>query len=301
MFIAFAVQLSVGTAADLTLSPFEVAPGFFAVIGDLGPQTYENDGLNVNLAFVVTEAGVVIIDAGPSVRVARAFHDAIRRVTHAPIVCLLNTNSQNHRWLGNRYFENLGVPIFAHREAIRLMREQASDQVNTVRNVLREKFDDTVPAYPTKVLGDRLELTYGTREIHIVHFGPAHTAGDLVVWLPKERIAFAGDIVYTERLLAVVPHGNSRAWIRAFDSLAALKPRTIVPGHGAPTQLEKATRETRDYLAFLRAAVKAKLDQGVSLQETIDSVDQSRFAGLVNFKLLARRNVHQLYTEMELE
>ena len=299
--IALALAPFSAQAAELVLSPINVSPGVYVVVGDLGPQTYENDGLNANLGFIVTDDAVLVVDSGPSVRVARALHAAIRTVTQKPISLVVNTNGQSQRWLGNAFFRELKVPILAHRAAIASMQEQGGEQLQALRTILREKAKDTVIAVPDEVMNGKRTVGSGGTEIILLHAGPAHTAGDIAIWLPASETLFAGDIVYTERLLAILSWGSTRHWITAFDTLAALKPRMVIPGHGRPGDLAAARRDTRDYLSFVRSAVKSALDKGLSVQETVDQVDQSRFSRLVNFDQLARRNVYQTYLEMEFE
>jgi glyoxylase-like metal-dependent hydrolase (beta-lactamase superfamily II) len=284
---------------ELSLQSVAVAPNVYAVVGDLAGQTYENDGLNNNLGFVVGDAGVLVINSGPSVRVARALHAAIRKITAQPVKWLVNVNSQNHYWLGNGYFKSLGATILASKEAERVMREVGAQQLDTSKALLKEKADGTVLTYPTELIDDRRELKVGKIPVQLLHFGPAHTPGDLVVWLPQQKILYSGDIVYTERLLAVIPNSNATGWVQAFDKLAALKPKTIVPGHGRPTTVETARRDTRDYLSFLLAEAKRILDAGGSLQDAVEKVDQSRFRSLANFDLLALRNMNQVFQEVE--
>ncbi len=293
-FVSVAVQ-----AQDLTLQPVQVAPNVYAVVGDLAGQTYENDGLNNNLGFVVSDAGVLVINTGPSARVARALHVAIRKITAQPVKWVVNVNSQNHYWHGNGYFKSLGATILASKEAERVMREMGAQQLEANKDLLKEKADGTTLTYPTDLTADKRELKLGKTSVQLLHFGPAHTPGDLAVWLPQQKILFAGDIVYTERLLAVIPIGNSANWVQAFDKLAALNPKTIVPGHGRPTTIEVARRDTRDYLSFLRAEAKRILDAGGSLQDAVEKVDQSRFRSLLNFDLLALRNMNQVFQEVE--
>jgi len=271
----------------------------YAVVGDLAGQTFENEGLNNNLGFVVSDAGVLVINTGPSARVARALHAAIRKISAQPVKWVVNVNSQNHYWHGNGYFKSQGAMILANKEAERVMREMGAQQLEANKALLKEKADGTALTYPTELITDRRELKLGTTAVQLLHFGPAHTPGDLVVWLPQQKILFAGDIVYTERLLAVLPIGNSTNWIQAFDKLVALKPKTIVPGHGRPTTIEAARRDTRDYLSFLRAEAKRILDAGGSLQDAVEKVDQSRFRSLANFDLLALRNMNQVFQEVE--
>lgn len=293
-FVSVAVQ-----AQELILQPVQVAPNVYAVVGDLAGQTYENDGLNNNLGFVVSDAGVLVINSGPSVRAARALHATIQKITTQPVKWVVNVNSQNHYWLGNGYFKSLGATILASKEAERVMREMGAQQLDANKTLLKEKADGTVLTYPTELITDRRELKLGKIAVQLLHFGPAHTPGDLVVWLPQQKILFAGDIVYTERLLAVIPIGNTTNWVQAFDKLAALNPKTIVPGHGKPTTVEVARRDTRDYLTFLRAEAKRILDAGGSLQDAVEKVDQSRFRSLFNFDLLALRNMNQVFQEVE--
>lgn len=286
-------------AAELTLTPVQVAPEVYAVIGDLGGQTYENDGLNNNLGFVVTDAGVVVISSGPSARVAKALHAAIQKVTSQPVKWVVNANSQNHYWHGNGYFKTLGTTIVAQKEADQVMREMGAGQLDSNKTLLKEKADGTVLAYPTETFDAKRELKLGKTTLQLLYFGSAHTPGDIAVWLPVQKIVFAGDIVFTERMPAIIPIGHTGGWVQAFDKLAALKPRVVIPGHGKPTDLKHAKKDTRDYLTHVRASVKKVLDGGGSLQDAVEKTNQSKFKYLVNFDLLAGRNVNQTYLEME--
>ncbi len=299
IIIAFWLVSFTAQAQDLILRPLQVAPDVYAVVGDLAGQSYENDGLNNNLGFVVSDAGVLVINSGPSVHVARALHAAIRKITAQPVKWVVNVNSQNHNWLGNGYFKSHGATLLANKEAERVMRETGASQLEANKALLKEKADGTTLTYPTELTADKRDLKLGKTTVQLLHFGPAHTPGDLAVWLPQQKILFAGDIVYTERMLAVIPIGNTANWVQAFDKLVALNPKTIVPGHGRPTNADVARRDTRDYLSFLRAEAKRVLDAGGSLQDAVEKVDQSRFRSLFNFDLLALRNMNQVFQEME--
>lgn len=299
IFLALFITTTAVQAEDLVLQPVQVAPNVYAVIGDLAGQTYENDGLNNNLGFVISDKGVLVINTGPSLRVAKALHTAIQKTTQQPIKWVVNVNSQNHYWLGNDYFKSLGATLIASKEGERVMREMGAQQLEANQTLLKEKAAGTKLTYPTDLVTDKRELKLGKTLVQLLHFGPAHTPGDLVVWLPEQKILFAGDIIYTERLLAIIPIGNSANWIEAFDKLAALNPKTVIPGHGKPTTMERARRDTRDYLSFLRAEAKRVFDASGSMQDAVEKTDQSRFRALVNFDLLARRNMNQVFQEVE--
>ena len=296
LFLALSAQ-----AAELTLTPIRIVPDVYAVIGDLGAQTYENEGLNNNLGFVVTSHGVLVINTGPSMRVAKALHAVIKNITSQPVKWAVNVNSQNHQWLGNGYFKSIGTVILAHKQADRVMRDAGETQIAANKTLLREKAAGTTLTYPDELVDDKREIKLDNTVVQLLHFGQAHTPGDMVVWLPQQKIIYTGDIVYTERMLGVLTISHSGSWVRVFDKLAQLDPKTIIPGHGHPTNLERARKDTRDYLFYLREEVGKSLDRGDTLQDAVDKIDQSGFKHLANFDQLARRNANQVYLEMEKE
>ena len=296
LFLVFSAQ-----AAELTLNPVRIAPDVYAVIGDLGAPSYENDGLNNNLGFIVTGKGVLVVNSGPSTRVAKALHAAITKITSQPVKWVVNVNSQNHQWLGNGYFKSIGATILAHREADRIMRDVGETQIAANELLLNEKAAGTTLAYPDELVDDKRDIKLGNTVVQLLHFGQAHTPGDMVVWLPQQKVIFTGDIVYTERILGVLPISHSGNWVRVFDKLAQLGPKNIIPGHGHPTDLERARKDTREYLVYLREEISNSLNRGDTLLDAVEKIDQSRFKYLANFDQLASRNANQVYLEMEKE
>jgi glyoxylase-like metal-dependent hydrolase (beta-lactamase superfamily II) len=285
----------------LEINPVQVAPGVYAAIGELGGRTYENEGLNANVGFIVTGDGVVVVDPGATYQSARKLHASIRRVTDRPVKWVINTGGQDHRWLGNGYFREQGAEVIAHEKAEADMTARAADQIAALAPVLKEKLEGTRPVLPTRTFRDRLTIKPGGREIQVIHFGTAHTPGDSVVWLPGERVLFSGDMVYVDRLLGVIPVSSVKSWIAAFDAMAKLGPKTIVPGHGAVCDLAKARRDTYDYLVLLRTHMKKAAGDFVDLQRAIKTLDQSAFARLQNYDELKGGNASRAYLEAEAE
>ena len=111
---------------------------------------------------------------------------------------------------------------------------------------------------------------------------------------------FSGDIVYVERMLGVGSQSNSRSWLKVFKTMAAHKPGHLVPGHGHATDLTRATRDTYNYLVFLRESVADFIETGGDMS-AIGSVNQARFSYLLNFEQIAGRNAQQVFSEMEWE
>lgn len=214
----FAAQALWVGAAEVRFE--QVAEGVYAHAGDIGARSLANEGLNANLGLVVTPAGAVLIDSGATLRSAGDIHAAIRKVTAQPVRWVINTGGQDHRWLGNGYFEAQGAELIAHAAAVSDMRSRGGDQVAALRMLLGPAADGTVPTLPKRLLqGPDARLELGGTVFEFRHRGGGHTPGDMMVWLPHAQVAFAGDIVYVDRLLAVLPVSSTRAWLDAFAAL----------------------------------------------------------------------------------
>ena len=91
----------------------QVVDNVYAIVGPLGQRSADNDGLNANFGFIVTDAGVILIDSGASKLGAEKLAAAVRSVTDKPVRWVINTGSQDHRWLGNDYFADQGAEVMA--------------------------------------------------------------------------------------------------------------------------------------------------------------------------------------------
>lgn len=281
--------------------PQQLADGVYAFIGELGQRTAANEGMNANTGFIVTTAGVVIVDSGSSRQVAEKIHAAIRRITDQPVKYVINTGGQDHRWLGNGYFADLGIPVLAQEKTVADISERGGMLADSLSKQLGPAFIGTRIQKPTRTFAKRETLTLDGTTIELIFAGGGHTPGDLIVWLPQRRVAFAGDIVYVDRLLGVLPMSNVRHWLASFDALAALTPELIIPGHGAPTSLAKARQETRDYLVRLRTHMKKAVDGGDDMQTAIQTLDDKDFAYLPVYPELRGQNANRAYLEAEAE
>ena len=281
--------------------PNEFIPNVWSAIGATGPPTYENTGHNNNLSFITSNDGVVVINAGASSSLAKALHDEIKKITDKPVILVINENGQGHAMLGNSYWIDQGVPILAHEDAIKEFEDNGPQILNRMIGYNRDKADGTRLAMPTISFTDKYVINLGNLVIEALYLGPAHSPGDISVWIPSKKIVIAGDMAFHERLLPIFSHTNTKEWIDTWDNeFEKLNPIYVIPGHGHPTNMDQVRKYTRNYLVYLREKMGKFLENGGELKDSY-YVDQTPFSHLQTFKELATRNAGRVYEEMEFE
>lgn len=146
-FLAFAVCLLAAAPAYAEYRPQaeQVADNIYAIVGPLGQRSAKNDGLNANYGFIVTPEGVALIDSGASRLGAQKLEAAIRTVTDKPVRWVINTGSQDHRWLGNAFFAGNGAEILALERAAATQKQYARQQLDGLARFLGDRLAGTEP------------------------------------------------------------------------------------------------------------------------------------------------------------
>jgi glyoxylase-like metal-dependent hydrolase (beta-lactamase superfamily II) len=280
------------------LSIRRLAPGVYAALGDTGRGSEGRP----NAGFIVTDAGVVIIDALASPQQGEQLARAIRGVTSQPIRWLVLTHHHPDHHFGAIVFRRLGAKVIAHPDRRVLASEAGEDALiaDWVRVVGLDamrgfEFAD-IPDRPVTAT-DTLQL--GGKTIVITHPGAAHTAGDLMVWLPRERVLFAGDILVEDGVTMVVD-GDSGELLKALGKIDSLKPGIVVPGHGAiPSHPTDLVSRTRRYISGLRTDMRAALEHGVPMGRALRSLPPADQTRPVSYNSRRRRNAVRVYLEEE--
>lgn len=281
--------------------PVEVIPNVFSAIGATAPPTYENAGHNNNLSFIVTGDGVVVVNSGASYQLAEALHQEIMSITDQPVKLVFTENGQGHAMLGNSYWTDQGVKIVAHVDAAAEFAEHGGQSLRAAQERVKERADKTRVAPPTETFEEAYSVEMGDMQIEARYLGPAHSPGDIVVWLPQKSMVISGDMAFHERMLPIFDHTMTADWIETWEKeFEALEATYVIPGHGHPTNMDQVRRYTRDYLVYLREKVGAHLDEGGDLADAY-YVDQTPYAHLDTFEELATKNAGRVYEQMEFE
>jgi glyoxylase-like metal-dependent hydrolase (beta-lactamase superfamily II) len=280
--------------------PREVVPGVWSAIGATAPGTYANSGHNNNLSFVITDAGVLVVNAGDNYLLAKALHDEIKKITDQPVKFVVLENGQGHAMLGSNYWQEQGVPVIAHVDAAHEIEEQSFALLEVMQERVKEKAAGTKVVMPDITFEDDKVIELGGERIELLNLGPAHSPGDIIVWLPGKKLVISGDMAFHQRMLPLFEHTDTAAWIETWAEFEALGAEVVIPGHGEPTDMETVTRYTRDYLVYLRENIGVVIEDGGALQEAYE-IDQSPYMHLPTAEFLAKRNAGQVFQSMEFE
>jgi glyoxylase-like metal-dependent hydrolase (beta-lactamase superfamily II) len=291
------------TAQAPALQARQVSPSAWYVQGESALGSPANRNFISNAGFVVTPAGVVVIDALGSPQLARELIAEIRRLTGKAVTHVVLTHYHADHIYGLQEFQRAGARIIAHQAAREYMQ---SDTARSRLEASRSELAPWIDAQTRLVAADEWlagsrELVVGGVRLLLTHVGPAHTPEDLVVLLPAEKVLFAGDIVFRGRI-PFVGQANSREWIKALNTLLAYEAAVVVPGHGPLSTSAREDMElTRDYLTHLRATMGRAARELEPFEDAYRQADWSRFEHLPLFRAANRMNAYNTYLLMERE
>lgn len=296
--LAFCLIALPATAEKLAVHP--VTEGVWAIEGPAEQRNADNLGNNATFGLIETSEGAVLVDTGGTWQGAKALHEIVKTLTKQPVTHVINTGGQDHRWLGNGYWQSQGAQVIASTAAVDDHKARGSLQLTVLSNLVGDGLLGTEPAYADVTFDAAYKLELGGMTLELYHPAAAHTPGDSFVWLPASKTVFTGDIVYVGRVLGMMEFSSSADWLGAFAAIEALEPKFLIPGHGPLTTLDVAQRDTRDYIVNLRDKISAHIDGGGDIIGAPE-VDQSDFSHLSQFDSLAGRNAQTVFEQMEWE
>jgi len=269
----------------------------------------EDRGLGCSNSGLLNRDGGLVVDTFWDLPHTRELMAQYARVWQAPARRVVNTHHNGDHCWGNQLFA--GAEIIGHRLCAEMMKKESAAVLQALRGAADNPdpaiaafatalqafdFDGVVLTPPTTLIDDRLSLDLGGIRAELIYVGPAHTAGDVIVHLPAERIVFTGDVLF--RLCTPIGwEGTTERWCGALDEIVALDPAVVVPGHGPLCGVE-GPREMKAYLEYIRDESKHFFDQGVSVLDASKRIDPGPYAGWTEPERIVF-NVARAYREFQ--
>ena len=262
--LAFTVVAAMSAVTLLAQAPAPAA----LMVHQLKPNVYWVEGGGGNSGVIVGDKGVIVVDAKTTPAAGKQLLDEVAKITPKPVTTVILTHSDGDHVNGLASFPT-GITIIAQ-EGNKQEQEKA----------LAAGGRGAPPAghLPTQTVSKKKEdLKVDGVKVEVLHWAPAHTSGDLVVFLPEQKIVFTGDIIATQLpdpLIHLEKNGSSEGWITTAKGTAALNADQFVPGHGnVQTKADIQKRETD--AAAKRAKIKDLVAQGKTLDQIKTAVNDA--------------------------
>ncbi len=224
----------------------------------IADNIYMVTGGMANTGFVVGDEGVLAIDAEMTADSAKQMIGEIKKATSKPLAKLVLTHSDGDHINGVSGFPK-GLEIIS---SMKTKEEMAEALKSPDMQALQ-------PYLPTRTFADKMDLDFAPESIQLLHFGPAHTSGDSVIFFPARKLAFVGDLVFVGRDPLIHRHkdGTSVGLIKTLQALLELDADKYVPGHGnivSKSEIETVLKNLREK----QDKVRSLIQEGKSLEET---------------------------------
>ena len=242
--------------------PQEVTQGVWFQEGDLVRKGQCNNG------WIIFNDHVLVIDANwPSA--AEEILAKIRQTTDKPVRFAFDSHHHGDHAYGNEVWRAQGATIVAHEGVIREMQTYEAGLYGRGSGrweeeaAKRKDVAESKLAPPTLLFPDAMIFDDGQQRVELIHFGVAHTHGDAFAWLPKEGILFSGDACVNGPY-NYMGDGHTGQWIQTLESVRALEPKIVCPGHGLIGGPEILDHQI-EYIRSLRNEVRALVQTGKDL------------------------------------
>ena len=287
----------------IQLRPIQVAPHTYFVQGFPEMGSSANQNFISNAGFVVTPGGVVVVDALGSPILAQKLIAEIKKITPQKIVAIIVSHYHADHVYGLQEFKKIGAKIYAQGEGRNYLSSETARQRLIASRI---DFAPWVNANTQLVFADvwvdqKTKLTIGGVDFFVSRVGPAHAPEDLMVFVPSEKVLFAGDLVFRGRI-PFVGNADSKGWLMALDEIEKLNPNIVIPGHGnySINPVEDIVF-TRNYLKYLRQSMSKAAINMDPFEDAYKEADWSEYEGMPLFRAANRMNAYNVYLSIQAE
>ena len=288
---------------EMKMEAKKLAEHTYLVQGIPGIAT-DNGGFISNSGFVVTDEGVVVIDALGSPPLAVELLKRIRQVTDKPIKKLIITHYHADHVFGAQVFKEIGAEIIAPVGSMKYINADSTPaRLNERRESLKPWVNEqTYVVTPDVIIDKTTDFTLGGQEFTINVVGAAHSDGDLTLLAKEDGVLFSGDIIFGGRV-PFIGGGSTIKWVETLAEMAkGLDLNILVPGHGdASTDPAQAIKLTSSYIVYMREVMGAAVEDLEEFVEAYEAADWSEFSSLPAFDNVNRMNANTVFLSMEEE
>ncbi len=284
------------SAFEYGLKPSKVSEDIYCFFGKPEVMDKHNNGNMVNSCYVDMGSSWLVIDTGPTYLYAKEASQHMRSIKEMPVKYVINTHIHDDHWLGNGYYASLGAKIVG--PSLFTAEIDLKAETRMQKRILKEAFLDTVPTLPQAMVEEEMVLHLAKGDVFLyLAQERAHTESDLFVTIPSMDVLFGGDLIFNDRIPSL-RDGDINGWLSVLDMLKAMKSKIVIGGHGDKSDTH-AFDLTYDYLFELRQEVKAAIDDGIGIDEAVETIKMPAYAETHLYLMMHRQNIEVAYRMLE--
>lgn len=290
------ILTTISFAMDYNLKPVHISQNVWQFVGNNNVITKENGGNIANTYWIKTPKSWIVVDTGPTYDYAKQAHEKMKKIADLPIKFIINTHKHDDHWVGNAYFKSLNVKIYATKLQDE---EDDSKDTNRIFNILHKedlhktelvKIDEFITKDQNMNI-DGVELQF----ILLPYSG--HTKEDMMIFVPSEKVLFAGDLLFSERITSI-RDGSVEGSLKSLELIKSLNPKVFANGHGKFTD-ETALKDMHKYLTMLKESSLKAIANGQGIDEFAKEAEFEEFKSYKLYDIIHKENLYTAYKEYE--
>lgn len=279
----------------------QVAQGIYVHQGLIElPDVHNHDAI-ANIGFIVGKTCVAVIDSGGSPAQGKQLKQSIQKITSLPICYVINTHVHPDHIFGNSAFKQISnIKFVGHTKLARAMAERGAFYIARSEEQVGVKLDKRDIVIPTLTVTNTLTLDLGGRTLVLTAYPTAHTDNDLSVLDKKTNTLWLSDLLFVGHL--PVLDGSLQGWLAEIKKLEQRQFDVVIPGHGPIVRdWPEGIQAEKHYLQYLQKVVRSKIQQGVFLEDVLQTVSYPDKHQWQLFNDFHKKNLSSAYAELEWE
>ena len=269
----------------------------YALLGPMELPNKQNQGYMVNSTLIIGETGAILIDTGFTDEIGAHLAREVAKLTKKPVKVIINTHHHGDHTFGNAAFPQ--AKVISSEMCRKLLIEGESEWLGIIEGALGRKLPNTRAVTATEVYANKTKTDVTLDGVKLTFWVPeaAHTAGDMMIWLPDDKVLVGGDITVNQ----ITPNfrdANVKLWIETLAEVKAMPAKTIIPGHG-PLMKTKDVAAMHERMAKLYAGIEAGYKAGLTDGEIRKKLDLGQWKPLHHFEEQMGGNINKAYLEIE--
>lgn len=274
----------------------KISERLYVLLGPIQHANKKNQGYMINSTVIIGDKGVVLVDPGGTDEVGHYVKQQVKKITPKPITHVINTHSHGDHYLGNIAFPE--AIIISSVKCRDLVIQTGDIWLRMMENMVGRPFPNTRPVMASVVLPSHSRTPKTLNGVKLEMWVPAgsHTLGDLMIYLPNDKVLIAGDIL-VNGVVPTMQDGVVKNWIKVLREIQQIDANIYVPGHGALMKRDQV-KSLHDAINTFYSGVREGYLAELSESEIRKKLDLSGWEKLERAYVIGR-NINRAYLEIE--